>query len=151
MSMSPAFSSSVMRDDQIVDAHADRKSPVLVTVDRPAAVGVPELPAIDGQHRAAAHPDAGLGLGLGLGAESGRESERRREDERGQKMLAVRIGKPCVNYGANLLDRHEGRRSCGRRVTVRPGHQHVDATGGHATPSATRARLPSSARGATAR
>ena len=41
--------------DQVVDAHLDRESPVFVTVDRPTAVGVPELPAIDGQHRARSH------------------------------------------------------------------------------------------------
>ena len=41
--------------DQIVDARLDRESPVFVTVDRPTAVCVPELPAIDGQHRARSH------------------------------------------------------------------------------------------------
>jgi hypothetical protein len=49
--------------DQIVDAHPDRKSPFFVTVDRPTAVCVPELPAIDGQHRARSHLNRRLLLG----------------------------------------------------------------------------------------
>jgi hypothetical protein len=43
--------------------HPDRKSPVFITVDRPVAVCVPELPAIDGQHRARSHLNSGLLLG----------------------------------------------------------------------------------------
>ena len=43
--------------DQVVDADVDREPPVLVPVDRPIAVGVPELLAIDGQHRARSHAD----------------------------------------------------------------------------------------------